>query len=431
MALDRLKEGSQSAQLGILLSASQPQSNELMQKVKMHVRAWDVKLEDGFFGDTSIREQRVVFPNGKRLIALPSNPDTARGYSGDVFLDEFGLHRNPKQIWAAVMTRITRGFKIRVASTFKGLNNTFGQMSKMMGLADGQAPSSQPVVWGAWHGYWVDCWMAYQQAKAAGVDVGRDPSVMRASIADDTIFMQDYCNVPMEDGSDYIPLAMILGCESSEATVEWDGKPRPGLCAGFDVARKRDLAVILLGCPVGPLTVVCGMIAMPHMKFRDMRKIASEVAGVVEASGGRFAIDTTGMGMQLGEELAEEFPCVDQVNFASAVETGRKDADDRPIKEGVKQRMAGALKRRFEEKTILIPESIPLRRSIQSIKRFISPSGAVLLDAQRSEGGHADEFWGLALMNAGLEGPRHQYIPASEGGLVGDSVMGNLMEARF
>jgi len=37
-----------------------------------------VKFEDGYFEDTSIAEHRVIFPNGKRLIALPANPDTAR-----------------------------------------------------------------------------------------------------------------------------------------------------------------------------------------------------------------------------------------------------------------------------------------------------------------------------------------------------------------
>ena len=45
---------------------------ELVEKVKMHTRAWDLRFEDGYFQDnTEIAEHRVIFPNGKRLIALP------------------------------------------------------------------------------------------------------------------------------------------------------------------------------------------------------------------------------------------------------------------------------------------------------------------------------------------------------------------------
>ena len=104
--------------MGIMLSASERQSVELMEKVKMHTRAWDVRFEDGYFGQTEIIEHKATFPNGNRIIALPANPDTARGYSGDVFLDEFALHRDSRAIWAAMMTRATRGYKVRVASTF-------------------------------------------------------------------------------------------------------------------------------------------------------------------------------------------------------------------------------------------------------------------------------------------------------------------------
>jgi phage FluMu gp28-like protein len=423
-AIDRQKPGTASGQLGILLSASERQSIELMEKVKMHTRAWDVRFEDGYFEETSIAEHRAIFPNGKRLIALPANPDTARGYSGDMLLDEFGLHRDSKAIWAAAMTRITRGFKVRVASTLKGLNNQFGELVKMLGLHTGAAPAVQPVVKDGWHGYWVDIYMAVAQ----GAPV--DPEAMRRAIADDAIFLQDYCNVPMDDGSQFIPLEMVLACESGQASIEWDGRPRPGLCAGYDVGRKRDLAVIAIGEPVGPLAVMRGLISMAAMKFADQKKICREVAAAVEESGGRFAMDATGIGMQLAEELSDEFSCVEPVQFGSTVESDVKDEQGKVIKEPVKQRMAGVLKRRFEERLIWIPESPALRRSIQAVKRFIGPTGAVRLDAPRTDKGHADEFWALALMVSAMEGAR-AYVPASEGGPVGDTVLGNLMERSF
>ncbi|MEN6601773.1 MAG: terminase family protein [Bryobacteraceae bacterium] len=435
-SIDRMKPGAASANLGILLSASDRQSVELMEKVKMHTRAWDVKFEDGYFAQTSIVEHRAIFPNGKRLIALPANPDTARGYSGDMLFDEFALHRDSKAIWAAGMTRISRGFKCRVASTVKGLANQFGELLKMLGLADGIAPEKQPVERQGWHGYWVDAAMAVAQGSPV------DLKAMRDAIGDEDIWLQDFCNVPMEDGSQYISLSLILECESSEATLEWDGQPRPGLSAGYDVARKRDGSVIVLGYPIGPLAVICGVIVISQQTFERQREICAEVAEVVEASGGRFALDATGIGMQLGEELSQgftdskgrrrRFDCVEPVNFATAVESGLKDEEGKPLKVMVKERLAGLVKRRCEERSILLPESVQLRREFQAVKRYVGATGAVRLDAERTgKGGHADWFWAAALLCGAMEGPRRQYIPASEGGTIGRTVAGNLMGVEF
>ena len=238
--------------LGIMLSASERQSVELMEKVKMHTRAWDVKFDDGFFGSTEIIEHKATFPNGNRIIALPANPDTARGYSGDVFLDEFALHRDSRAIWAAMMTRATRGYKVRVASTFKGTENKFYELAKLMGLHDGVRPGTQPVKAQGWSGHWVDIYMAKEQGMPVDIEG------QKAAIDDEEIWLQDYCNVPMSGAEGYIPLELILAAESGEASIEWDGQTRPGLSAGFDFARKRDGSVIVIGEPVADLVVVRG-----------------------------------------------------------------------------------------------------------------------------------------------------------------------------
>ena len=39
---------------------------------------------------------------GNLVTALPANPDTARGYSRNVYLDEFALHRDSREVWAAL-----------------------------------------------------------------------------------------------------------------------------------------------------------------------------------------------------------------------------------------------------------------------------------------------------------------------------------------
>ncbi len=92
----------------MLLSAGERQSAELMQKVRQHCQALAIAHEyvgDRYFARTTFRQLEVTLPNGVRIIGLPANPQTARGFTGDVLLDEFG--DQPPQVGA--LRTIMRG----------------------------------------------------------------------------------------------------------------------------------------------------------------------------------------------------------------------------------------------------------------------------------------------------------------------------------
>lgn len=83
----------------IILSAGQRQSREVMEKVREHcaaLRVWSEMHGEGFWRGTSIRKMELRLPGGVRIIGLPANPMTARGFfeREDVFLDEFAMHRD-------------------------------------------------------------------------------------------------------------------------------------------------------------------------------------------------------------------------------------------------------------------------------------------------------------------------------------------------
>ena len=164
--------------------------------------------------------------------------------------------------------------------------------------------------------------------------------------------------------------------------------------------------------------------------MEQQKSVAREVAVVVEASGGHFAVAATGNGMQIAEELHKEFPCVEPVQFASRVDAGVKDEDGKPLTVPVKEQMAVGLKRRFEDRTLRLPESAKIRRGCQAVKRLVGATGAIRFDAARTDAGHADEFWALALLVAAMTSAR-SYVPASSVGLVGRTTMGGLMEKNF
>jgi phage FluMu gp28-like protein len=92
--------------------------------------------------------------------------------------------------------------------------------------------------------------------------------------------------------------------------------------------------------------------------------------------------------------------------------------------------MATSVKTDMEQRNLLIPESVTIRRSIQSVKRFVGSTGNIRFDAARSAQGHGDEFWALALANAAAQ-QASGHVPAEECGPQGRTVMGNVMERAF
>ena len=108
----------------VILSRGERQAREAMNEgVKLHLRAMQAgfkEYETPF--DASVRSLEVELPGGSKITALPANPDTARGYSANVFLDEFAIHKDSRGIWGALFPVVSRGLlKLRVTSTPMGL----------------------------------------------------------------------------------------------------------------------------------------------------------------------------------------------------------------------------------------------------------------------------------------------------------------------
>src|SRR5580698_9762782 len=66
-----------------------------------------------------------------RIKVLAANPRTARGFSGDLILDEFAFHEDSAAIWEAAepILASNRDFQCRIASTGNGRFNMFYRMA--------------------------------------------------------------------------------------------------------------------------------------------------------------------------------------------------------------------------------------------------------------------------------------------------------------
>lgn len=351
----------------VLLSRGERQSKELMEKVAMHSRAIGVaceELETTFrIDDRDIKQLEVRYPNGSRVIGLPANPDTARGFSGNVVLDEFAFHADSRKIWTALYPTITRGYKIRVISTPNG------KAGKFYDLWMDQS--------GIWSKHEVDIYTA----KAQGMDV--DIEELRAGVESEDDWLQEYCCVFLDEGGALLTYEMINALEDDRASLDLPEpfEPIGDLYLGVDIGRKRDLTVLWLQELVGDVLWTRAVIPLHRAPFRVQREQLYSLLSLPRLR--RCCIDETGIGMQLAEEAVEAFGTyrVEPVTFTEAT----------------KAEMALSLYRKAEDRLLRIPHDDRIRRDLNSVRKVTSASGRVRYVAERTQDGHADYFWALAL----------------------------------
>ena len=160
-ALEAVRDCLERKTTWVCLSAGERQALEWMLKAREHTEAFKVALagyeEDRASAESLLKAAEIRWPNGSRLIAIPANPDTARGYSANLLLDEFAFHENPDAIWRAIYPSISNPlkgeFKIRVLHCFwtfasieeaqDFLAESFGER----GTADGAALRRRRLSW--------------------------------------------------------------------------------------------------------------------------------------------------------------------------------------------------------------------------------------------------------------------------------------------
>ncbi|KAB2769101.1 terminase, partial [Brucella anthropi] len=117
----------------VILSRGERQAREAMlEGIYPHAKAYGMAFDASEFdwkGDTgSYKALEVTLPHGTRITALPANPDTARGFSANVFLDEFAFHKDSNAIWKALFPVISANWKLRVTSTPNGKSGKFFEL---------------------------------------------------------------------------------------------------------------------------------------------------------------------------------------------------------------------------------------------------------------------------------------------------------------
>lgn len=350
----------------VILSRGERQAREAMDEgVKRHAKAYgltfeandfDWKSEEGF----TYRALEVVFPHGSRVLALPANPDTARGFSANAFLDEFAFHKDSKAIWGALFPVISKGWDLRVTSTPNGKGNKFYEL---MTAKDE-----------TWSRHEVDIY----QAVADGLD--RDINQLREGLSDDDLWSQEFELKWLDEASAWLSYELISTVEEDSAGIP-DGYQGGACFVGVDIGRRSDLFVIWVWEMIGDVLWCREIITMKRATFAQQDEALDNVMERYRVA--RVCMDQTGMGEKPVEDAQRRYG-------ASRVEGVLFTGPSKLI-------MATEGKQRFENRTVRIPEGDPvLRADLHKLRKVASATGAPRFVAERDDD-HADRTWAAFL----------------------------------
>jgi len=328
----------------------------------------------------------LKFANGTKINSMSSSPDAQAGKRGDRLLDEFALHNNPRQMYAIAYPGITWGGQLEIVSTHRGSGNFFNELVREVREKGNPKGISlhRITLQDA-----LDQGFLYKlQTKLPADDPRQEMdeadyfTFIRKGCADEESFQQEYCCVPADDASAFLPYDLIASCEYPEGEA-WDidlGKCRE-LYIGVDVGRKNDLTVIWVNEMAGGRHLTRRVICLKGQTFSSQE---AELWPLLELPAmRRCCIDATGLGMQLAERAQQRFGSyrVECVQFTAPV----------------KSDLAYPLRAAFEDGNVRIPFDRNIRADLRAIRKETTAAGNIRFAADRSENGHADRFWALAL----------------------------------
>lgn len=391
----------------VILSRGERQAREAMEEgLKLHLRAMNVGFEaftDDFrlSDNTVVKSLEVVTKNGSRVTALPANPDTARGFSANVFLDEFAFHADSRKIWTALFPVISKpGLKLRVVSTPNGKGNKFYD------LMTGDRETG-------WSQHTVDIY----QAVADGLD--RDIDALRAALNDEDAWAQEYELKWLDEASAWLSYDLINAAENDRAGLfeNYAGGP---CYVGVDIGRRHDLFVVAVLEKVGDVLWTREIIERKGATFAEQDFLLDDVMQRYRVL--RACMDQTGMGEKPVEDAKARHG---STRVEGVLFTGTN-----------KLTMATLGKQAFEDRRIRIPLGVQaLRSDLHKLQKVSGPTGAPRFVAESDNSGHADRTWALflAINAASTEAApiefRTSSSPAASSGMAGpdpfESMRGN------
>ncbi|CAM3724940.1 MULTISPECIES: terminase large subunit domain-containing protein [Xenorhabdus] len=361
----------------VILSRGERQAKEAMEEgVKKHCQAYNMVAREieGYFKGASGERYTMLeaeLPGGSRITALPANPDTARGFASNVFLDEFAFHPDSRKIWTALFPVISNGYKLRVTSTPNGKGNKFYELMTDKSLDQ------------VWSRHIVDIYQAVKDG------LPRNIEEMRKALNDEDAWEQEFELKWLDEASAWLSYELIDGVEHDLAGLpeHYQGGP---CFVGVDIGIRNDLFVIWVLEQVGDVYWTREIIARKRATFAEQDALLDDVFFRYRVL--RCCMDQTGMGEKPVEDAKRRHGSsrVEGVIFTS----------------NNKLTLATRGKEVFEDKQIRIPRGDQLLRTdLHKLQKISGPTGTPRFVADSDATGHADRAWSCFLAVNASDGP--------------------------
>lgn len=368
------------------------QARLFIEDCKLFAQILQIAAED--LGERVIDEKTKLtayvleFASGKRIHSMSSNPDAQAGKRGGRILDEFALHPDPRKLWSIAYPGITWGGSMEIISTHRGSHNFFNQLIREIREAGNPKNISlhRVTLQDA-----LDAGFLWKLQKALpkdhevqAMDEAAYFDFIKSGCADDESFQQEYLCHPADDDAAFLEYDLIAGCEYASGE-DWEIdlqaiRSRGGqLFAGLDIGRKKDLTVLWVLEKLGDVFYTRKIIELKNMPKPDQEKVIWPVLAQVQ----RACFDNTGLGIGWTDDAQRAFG---KYRIEGVTFTGQ-------TKEALAYPVRGAM----EDKKLRIPYKPEIRADLRAVTKVTTSSGNIRFTAERSENGHADRFWALAL----------------------------------
>lgn len=344
--------------LTIIVSVNQRSADELLRKVKQWSMACKTFCN---LVDYTENASMVSYNNGSRVISLPANPSSLRGWSGDVILDEFAMIENDEEIFQAVLPVITSKMtgkqkSLTICSTPTSLDTQFSKIWH-----------SNDQSWSK-HRYTIyDC--VAQGLKA-------DPELLKRAIDDDLVFKTEYmCEFASGAGTAF-PVEWL-------SDISYDELPSGGkYYLGFDVGRHNDFSALVVAYVKDKDLYVVDIIILKDTSYSEQLKVVQNLNTKYKIFAG--FTDSVGIGSMIAEEI--------QKNINSKIKGYSWNSSNKTI-------LHDNLRTIIQNRNFHVnPELVDIvKNDFANVRRYISSTGNISYTAAHSKDGHSDITSGIVL----------------------------------
>lgn len=379
------------------------QARLVIEDCKMFAKILQLAAED--LGEMVIDQEKKIsayvlhFANGRRIHSMSSNPDAQAGKRGGRILDEFALHPDPRKLWSIAYPGITWGGNMEVISTHRGSANFFNMLIREIREHGNPKKISlhRVTLQDA-----LDQGFLFKLQQSLPADHAVLPmdeagyfDFIKNGCADEESFLQEYMCVPADDASAFLEYDLIAACEYGQQE-KWEvdcaiGRTQGRLFAGLDIGRQKDLTVLWVLEQLGDVLYTRMVVELRKMSKPDQEDILWPIMANMD----RTCLDYTGLGIGWGDDAQKKFGTnrVECVTFSAKV----------------KEALAYPVRGKMEDRKLRIPYKPEIRADLRAVTKETTAVGNIRFTAERSENGHADRFWALALAVEAASGTVAEY----------------------